>query len=81
MLDAIGVQYSAIAESDWKITAPLSLVLICISTYLLTSFRSYLAYYGRGSEKPPVVVPYSVPFFGNVFAFLLDPPGFFSKVR
>ena len=70
----------SILQYDWRVRTATSLCLAFVLTYLATSVKSSMAIRSTRTQKKPPIVPYWLPFFGNLFPFLWDPPAFCSKM-
>lgn len=57
-----------------------SIVLIPVLTFILTSLKSAYALRSNKSEQLPPIVPYWLPFLGNVIDFARDAPGFAAQI-
>ena len=64
----------------WTLALSSMLLLIPVSTYLVTSLKSAYALRGKKSEQIPPIVPYWIPFLGNVLSFARDAPGFAAQI-
>ena len=72
----MGTLLQLISKYDWRFMVGILLLLIFLLTYLATSLKSKIT---TGGKKPPIV-PYWVPFLGNLIPFVWDPAGFCSKI-
>ena len=68
-----------VALVNWKYAFS-SILLIPVFTYVATSLKSAYALRSNKSEQAPPIVPYWIPFLGNVVAFARDAPGFAAQI-
>ena len=59
--------------SLWRISA-LLLVLLCVITYFTTSIQAAWAWKASEKRRRPPILPYWLPFFGSLIAYLSDGP-------
>ena len=60
--------------------AILSIMFVPVLTYAVTSMKAAYMLRSQKSEKAPPIMPYWLPFFGNVVDFARDAPGFAAKI-
>ncbi len=71
--------FMLLALENWKLGLS-SILLIPVLTYVATSLKSAYALRSSKNEQIPPIVPYWLPFFGNVIDFARDAPGFAAKI-
>ncbi|MCJ1391521.1 hypothetical protein MMC18_004385 [Xylographa bjoerkii] len=64
---------------DWSIVIATSFFLAFLFTYLITSLKSSIALGTKRFSRKPPIMPYWIPFFGNIIPFLWNPASFCSK--
>ena len=69
----------ALALAHWQ-HALFFLLMVPLVTYALTSFTSALALRRNEKEQSPPIMPYWLPFFGNLPEFVRDAPAFAGKI-
>ncbi|KAI9739478.1 MAG: hypothetical protein M1818_005166 [Claussenomyces sp. TS43310] len=69
-----------LVSQDWRLNILLIFMAVPILTYVFSSLKSLMAIRSRKSGVRPAIVPYWLPFLGNMFAFVWDPPAFASSL-
>jgi hypothetical protein len=73
-------------EEPWSIFANgltwylCAIAAICISTYIGTLVRAFVAARSTHDSRDPPKLPYAVPLLGNLPAFLWDTKAFLNKI-
>lgn len=73
-------RYWSTSQWAWKAEFGVGLLCVTITTFLITSLKSWIAVQSIKQERMPPVVPYWVPFLRNLVPFVWDPARFFDRV-
>ena len=65
---------------DWRLIIGISLLLTFPITYLMTSLKSSIAIREKRLWREPPIMPYWIPYLGNLLPLLWDPSEFLSKI-
>lgn len=67
------------SQGHWGMMLLASLLLAFILTYVTTFLRSSIAIRGQKVGRQPPIMPYWIPFLGNLLPYVWDPSGFCTK--
>ena len=75
-----GLVLKLTSYQKWQSLVLMLLLLAFVTTYFATSLKSYMALHNRRAQKIPPIMPYWLPFFGNLLPFLRNPAAYCSQV-
>jgi hypothetical protein len=68
-------------HQDWKLMIVLAVASTLLMTYLITSVQSAIAWRSHKEHgKRPPILPYWIPFVGNLISYLWDGPRLAAKI-
>ena len=67
------------SRGHWGVMLAASLLLTFLLTYITTFLRSSISIKRRKVGGQPPIIPYWIPFIGNLIPYIWDPSGFCTK--
>ena len=67
------------SQGRWRMVLGVSVLLTFLLTYVTTLLRSSIAISRQQVRRQPPIMPYWIPFIGNLISYVWDPSGFCAR--